>query len=115
MRDDRRQTDLFFGSGKYRRGYFRHEQFRRTTVSPQTVLPHESFAASQFRREQLEIDCFDVSNDLEQKKNNFFFGTKKCFFGLGKFFENSFYFFANFFFWFYNECEPNPLPPAKLF
>ena len=62
-----------------------------------------------------EIDFFDVSDDLEQKKKKFFFLVQKKFFLDLENFSIFFFFFANFFFWFYNECEPNPLPPAKLF
>ena len=54
-----------------------------------------------------EINFFGVSDDLEEKK------LYKKTFGLRTFFN--FFFFTNFhfYFWFYNECEPNPLPPAS--
>ena len=50
------------------------------------------------------------------KKIKFLFLVQKNF-GLSRFKKKKiiFYFLPNFFvyFWFYNECEPNPLPPAS--
>jgi len=61
---------------------------------------------------------FSMFQMIWSKKKIVFFGTKKIFLDLENFSKKNFFFFfckIFFFFLFYNECEPNPLPPAKFF